>query len=161
MFKLNYLLLLFLFIVGCAEPTSEQQIQQGIEEESLIKEVSTLVAKTNTWEKFWTTFQEATANQDKDAIKQLTAFGENWTEKEFDEYFAIYFSAEIYELIANTTASNIPSSSMTNLSNATDLKELVLHESEIEDGVKYESAIMLYFGKVDNRYALVRVLMAG
>ena len=141
-----------LLTTACKTETKEQPQQQTTEQPQN--------ETTNTWADFWTTFQQAVAENDKDKIAEYVIFETPLTQANFNEQFEMYFSPEMRELIAQTKAAAVPK----NLDGAVtgeDVRNLVLSESGIEDGVEYESALILYFGKVEGRYGLVMWMAAG
>lgn len=159
--KLIFLSLSFILLMTTS-CNNNPNTSENIDEEQ--KQSTDLMKKNvdvNTWETFWVTFQAAAKQKDIAAIKKLSILGEVFPEKEFDELSSQYFSEKMFQLIIDTSADNLKISE--GVVEATDARELYLDESgyDEEEGVLYESALILYFGKVDGKYGLVMWMAAG
>lgn len=116
----------------------------------------------NAWESFWTDFQAAVANSDIDKIKSMAIWNETFNEKDFDEMSDFYFSEAMKKLIASTSAGAVEKTEAVD-SYAQEGRQVVLSESgyDEEEGIEYESALFLYFGKIEEKYGLVMFMAAG
>ena len=125
-------------------PTETQQITEDL----------------TSWENYWKVFQAATTEMDKEKIATLTHWSENMTEDIFNDSFESYFGKEMQDLIATTKAKEIQLSDEP-ITDFEEERELMWYEEGEEDGITYESAMILYFGKVDGNYKMTLWLAAG
>ena len=144
---------------ACSPSTSEGGADNSNQTD--IEEVATPSTNDDfTWEGYWIKFQMAVANNDKEAIAEMTEFGNLLSRSDFDDYYDIYFSQEMKEIIANTKAADVPL-----VDDAMEFPEgrVISHEETgyDEEGNEMGSAIMLYFGKKDDAFKLLMFFAAG
>ncbi len=114
------------------------------------------------WAAFWQKFQEAVKSGDVAAIKQTAIWNEAFDEKGFDEMQQYFFTPEMVKLIGKTAAEDVPQTESVE-EYATSGKEISLAETgyDEEEDITYESALFLYFGKINGKYGLVMWMAAG
>ncbi len=159
--QLIFFLLAFSFLVMTSCNNSSNVSENTDSQIDTLSASSKKVTNVNTWEGFWETIQAAAKQKDINAIKDLAIFGEGFSEEEFDEYVSQYFTEEMYQLIIDTSADNLRLSE--GVVEAEEVRELSLDASgyDEEEDITYESALILYFGKIDEKYGLVMWMAAG
>lgn len=159
--QLIFFLLAFSFLVMTSCNNSSNASENTGSQIDTLSTSSKKTTNINTWEGFWETIQAAAKQKDINAIKDLAIFGEGFSEEEFDEYVSQYFTEEMYQLIIDTSADNLRLSE--GVVEAEEVRELSLDASgyDEEEDITYESALILYFGKIDEKYGLVMWMAAG
>lgn len=157
--KKLYPLLISISILACNP--SNTKIENNNTTNNPIEEQSiSSTSKHADWNQFWMDFQNAVAKDDMDSLIEMTYFGGDINKESFKDNYSLYFIKELKEVIANTTSDAVKESGdpMHDFPNP---KEIVWEDSSMVEGVEYESALYVYFGKVEENFKIVGFFAAG
>ncbi len=111
------------------------------------------------WNSFWADFQKAVKDDNESAAKSMTKIGDMISEKDWNENYSFYFPEMKDHILATGPEGVEPEDGGEQFK---ELRTLWKSESgEDDEGNVYESALGLYFDKVDGNWKLVMFFAAG